>query len=241
MGFTLGLIRSTITPAYKTPVTNTLYRCNDNNWCCSASGNTTSCCNDPNVDLFTVGHADIFNGSAWPAGYILESPSAVAAAAASSSSLLSLLAQTSTLIMSASIPTNSPTPTAIDKLNSNDNNNNNETKQLVDGSSGDGNGGETRKVGLAMGLGIGIPLLAALLGVTFMLRREKRAHQALRQQVYGGYAHVHAPALSEMANSNGGGKGPYERMTRQEGERVTEMPTEGAAVSELYDDRGGRR
>ncbi|KAL8994617.1 MAG: hypothetical protein Q9169_005461 [Polycauliona sp. 2 TL-2023] len=54
---------------------NTLYRCDDNQWCCSLGGNTTGCCQDPNVETFEVnGNGDpsrVMGGSAFVRGYTI--------------------------------------------------------------------------------------------------------------------------------------------------------------------------
>ncbi|KAK0511556.1 hypothetical protein JMJ35_006129 [Cladonia borealis] len=57
------------TTSFRNPSTNTLYRCGGLYWCCSAGGNGTTCCEDPDVSYISDGldlPALIFNGSAWP-------------------------------------------------------------------------------------------------------------------------------------------------------------------------------
>lgn len=47
-----------------------MYRCNNDNWCCSDGGNSTSCCHDPHVKLFKIAKdAYVQNGTAFIQGY----------------------------------------------------------------------------------------------------------------------------------------------------------------------------
>ena len=49
---------------------STVYRCSDDSWCCADGGNTTSCCNDPQVKLFKIiKEAHVENGTAFAQGY----------------------------------------------------------------------------------------------------------------------------------------------------------------------------
>jgi hypothetical protein len=49
---------------------STVYRCSNNNWCCSDGANSTSCCHDPHVKLFKLGRdAYVQNGTAFIQGY----------------------------------------------------------------------------------------------------------------------------------------------------------------------------
>lgn len=193
-------------PDYKQTATNTLYRCNDNNWCCSAGGNTTSCCNDPGIGSvqFNVGHADITNGSAFAPGLTLVPIAAV---------------QTSLPTSSKSAQT-CPTQTVFKDING---------TAKTDGETlvgKDHDNEETKKVGLAVGFGVGAPLLVALSAAIFLLWREKRAHQLLRQQVSGELVQPVDGA------SRYGWKKPYE-MCGQDEQAIKEMPAEGEHVSEL--------
>ena len=203
--FFLGFLRY---PAYKVSVTNTLYRCNDNNWCCSAGGNITSCCNDPGIGLFGVGQGDIFNGSAWSPGLALVPIAAV---------------QTSRPTSSISAKS-CPTQTVLQKIN--------DTTRSGDETQEKNDDNETKKVGLAVGFGVGGPLLLALSAAIFLLRREKRSHQLLRQQLSGGFVQPGNPAQIY------GWKNPYEMCAREE--VVNEMPTQSENVPELHADRSGR-
>lgn len=199
--------------AYKTKVTNTLYRCSNNNWCCSASGNITSCCNDLDIDLFNVGEAEIFNGSAWAPGFTLVSVEAL---------------QTRTPTSSGSVKS-CPTATVFTKINATVSSD----SDKVDGHHDDDHQ-ETPKIGLAVGFGIGLPLLVALSSAIFLLWREKRSHQALRQQISSGYPQPVNP------NATYEWKKPYEMSPREE--EVREMatgPTGGEIFPELPDGRLG--
>ncbi|EXJ66551.1 uncharacterized protein A1O5_10220, partial [Cladophialophora psammophila CBS 110553] len=53
------------------PGPSSLYRCSNNNWCCSdGASNSTSCCRDEGVKLFPIiAHAAVENGSAFLHGY----------------------------------------------------------------------------------------------------------------------------------------------------------------------------
>lgn len=208
--------------AYKSSVTNTLYRCNDNNWCCSAGGNTTSCCNDPGVDnvLFNVGQTNIANGSAWAPGLTLVPISAVQTSLPTSS-------QTG-LPTSSKSAQSCPTQTVVRDINSPAQNGGitlAEKDRDVDD--------KTKKVGLAVGFGVGVPLLVALATAIFLLWREKRAHQGLRQQVTSGMGHP----VHEV--SSDGWKKPNEIYARDE-RGITEMPTGGEVVSELQANQSAR-
>jgi hypothetical protein len=49
---------------------STVYRCSNNNWCCSDGANSTNCCHDPHVKLFKIGRdAYVQNGTAFIQGY----------------------------------------------------------------------------------------------------------------------------------------------------------------------------
>lgn len=192
--------------AYKTSVTNTLYRCNNNNWCCSAGGNTTSCCNDPGIDnvLFNVGQAQISNGSAWVSGLTLVPIAAV---------------QTS-LPTSSKSAQSFPTQTVFKNINNTDRTNGE--------NQGDGHDDETKKVGLAVGFGVGVPLLIALSAAMILLWREKRSHQVTRQQLSSGFAQPVLPA------QRFGWKNPVEMFARE-----NDVPNEMLAenIPELQGER----
>lgn len=152
--------------SFQNPAPNTLFRCSDNEWCCSAggsSGNTTSCCDDPNGTLFTNAEMNmpalIYNGSAWAPGFTL----APVAALAKQVNASNATAPAVTGDAGASCSTGTAAPS-----------HNNSTKLGVD-----------------VGLGIGIPLLAALGGVLFLLAREKRANRRLQNYVNHTMGHEH--------------------------------------------------
>ena len=133
---------------------NTLYRCDDNEWCCSSGGNTTSCCQDPNVYLFKLNGQNnpsrVMGGSAFVPGYTI-APIAALEAAEIRSNL--------------SCPSNeadgqsaSPSPATCPA-----------------------SGNNVMETGLRAGLGIGPPLISALATLLFFLIREKRINRELRQ------------------------------------------------------------
>lgn len=153
------LIRLRALPDYESDNVNTLYRCNDNKWCCSLGGNTTSCCNDPNVSLFPIpqvaGGANIFNGSAFAPGYVLrQTTTSTASATGTKPTSTSTSGNTCPTIGSSAVPC--PAPSS--------------------------NNGDTTKVGVGVGVGIGVPLLAALAAVLFLLSREKQRSREFQQQ-----------------------------------------------------------
>lgn len=143
---------------------STLYRCDNNDWCCSAGGNTTNCCNDPGVATFALsGLAEIQNGTAFVPGYGLATTSQSASANAS--------AMTNSATTSLKSATNSaePTTTSLSKA-----------------------GPCATTVGLGAGLGVGIPLLLAVGALSYFLFREQRNNKALRRQLGIG-AYIPAP------------------------------------------------
>lgn len=186
--------------AYRTSVTNTLYRCSNNYWCCSAGGNITSCCNDFGVEnvLFTLGGSEISNGSAWASGLALVPASAMRTSLPTDSKL------------TQSCPTQSCPPQPIYNEHS-----------------------ETRKAGLAVGFGTGVPLLIAFSVAIVLLRREKRSGKLLRQQLS---AEVVQPVISAQVYE---WKAPSE-MSAREADVVREMPAGSGIVPELYANPSGR-
>ena len=196
-------------------MTNTLYRCTDNNWCCSAGGNTTSCCNDPNVDsvLFNVGHMDITNGSAWAPGLALGPIAAV---------------QTS-LPTSSKSAQSCPTQTVVRDINSTAQNGGVTLAEKDD----DDDDNKTKKVGLAVGFGVGVPLLVALSATIFLLWREKRAHQDLRRQVTSGMG-------QPVHEVSGHGWNKPNEMYARDDRAIKEMPAGGEIVPELQANESAR-
>ena len=149
---------------FATDNTNTLYRCDNNQWCCSEGGNTTDCCNDPDVQLFTPtiegSPAAIYNGSGFAAGFALSSSTASTTATATGAT---------TTVTESGTPA---CPTAGGALD-------NTTCPSPEAS---GNKSDTTKVGVGVGVGIGVPLLAALAAVLFLWTREKKRSREYQQQ-----------------------------------------------------------
>ena len=142
---------------------NTLYRCDDNEWCCSSGGNTTSCCQDPSVYLFELNGQNnpsrVMGGSAFVPGYTIAPIAALEAAETRSNlSCPSNESDGPSISSNASGQSASPSP-AICSASSDD----------------------MMKTGLGAGLGIGLPLIAALATLLFFLIREKRINRELRQ------------------------------------------------------------
>lgn len=131
---------------------NTLYRCDSNEWCCSEGGNTTSCCQDPGVQLFSPTSAPdtslVMGGEAWAPGYTLAPVSAVQSSEPPANSSVAI--QESTPVTSSARQTTTSCP-------------------------GSGNG--TMKAGLGAGLGTGLPLCAALAAACILLYRERRINR----------------------------------------------------------------
>ncbi len=131
---------------------STLYRCSNNNWCCSDGGNTSSCCHDPQVNLFKILHeALVQNGTAFVEGYNIAADEDIVGTAVPSSTIV--CSQTA-----VSTTTQCPSATAT--------------------SSSD----RVTATGLGVGLGIGIPLLAATGLLSFLLFREKKKSRKLGEQ-----------------------------------------------------------
>ena len=143
---------------YETPYVNTLYRCDWNYWCCSAGGNETSCCNDPNVASFSVTRLDIpaaiYNGSGFASGFTVAPVQAL-------NTQYSVPAPSST-------PVNHPTRIGGALLSAPVCRNSTSSPNPI-------------TVGIGAGLGVGIPLLIALGSVSFLLLRERRRSRNLLQ------------------------------------------------------------
>lgn len=158
---------------------STLFRCNDNNWCCSQGGNTTSCCSDPNVDTFKLtSWAYIQNGTdSFASGYSI----APLAALASTSSSLS-----SPSTISAAL-TSSQTSTATCASGSS-------TGSTPNCSS------SNTAIGVGVGVGVGIPLLA-LVGLFSLLwfRARKRSKPVPRVNEMQGVSQGQANMLPPKA------------------------------------------
>lgn len=140
---------------------NTLFRCDQNQWCCSSGGNTTSCCNDPGVELFNPNGVHdaslVMGGQAWAEGYKLVPVTAPAAVKA---------------VESTGNSTNSSAPaetTAADVCPTSNSTVCPTSNRAV------------AKAGLGAGLGTGLPLIAALAAMAFFLYRERRINRRLRQ------------------------------------------------------------
>lgn len=137
------------------PGPSSLYRCSNDLWCCSnGAANTTSCCQDEGINLFPIlAHATVENGSAFLHGYSI-------------APLASIMTGSVAL---SSTPTHSATTTdAAGSLIT--------TTPAVAGTSADSD--KVLATGLYSGLGVGVPLLAVVSILSFLLLREKRLHRA---------------------------------------------------------------
>lgn len=123
--------------------------------------------------------------------------------------------QTNTPAKSASISSNGcPAPTGLTSLNN---------------STCAGQDDRSTKVGVGVGVGVGVPLLLALLGVSFLLFREKKRVSDRHSGEY--------PNQTRLLNGRDN-KTPLQEMPSEEGAK--EMPTTGfgaGAHHELYEDR----
>lgn len=152
---------------------STLYRCSNNNWCCSNGGNTTNCCNDSGVSLFTItGQALIQNGTAFVSGYNI-APVADIVSSTSTATSTSASGTSSPTSSSGSQSATSPTSTSTS---------NSDSGALA--------------AGLGAGLGVGIPLAIAVGALTYLLMRERKKNKAL-QQGFGTEPKTPAPAYQD--------------------------------------------
>ena len=148
---------------------SSVYRCSNNKWCCSDGvSNATSCCQDQDIDLFPIiEHAAVENGSAFLHGYSI---------APIASILTNGVGPTTTPLQTLTFTTDiSGSPVTITAT-----------------TTGDPTALPVREVadhqavltsGLGAGLGIGIPLLAAIGVLSFLLFREKRRHRATVESI----------------------------------------------------------
>ena len=135
----------------------TLYRCNDNQWCCSTGGNTTSCCNDGGVDLFTLKNVSaVMGGTGFLAGFTIAPVGDLQTSIGTGPS--------STLATSNAIdagPTKSQSSAAAS----------NTTDTETPDPKSPTSASDVTKTGLGAGLGVGIPLAAGLTVALLFLRR----------------------------------------------------------------------
>lgn len=135
---------------------HTLYRCNNDQWCCSMGGNTTSCCNDGGPQFNLSNDGTVMGGTAFVAGFTIAPVE---------------LLQTS---MSTAPSSTLATPVAIDvgptKSQSSAAGSNTTDTASPDLESTT-SARDATKTGLGAGLGVGLPLLAALIVTLLCLRR----------------------------------------------------------------------
>ncbi|KAM0800261.1 hypothetical protein BDR22DRAFT_908739 [Usnea florida] len=145
---------------------HTLYRCNNDQWCCFTGGNTTSCCNDEGVNWFTMKDpAFIMGGNGVLPGLTIvpvESTQTSTYTAPSSASAISSAIDTG--------PTESPSSAAAS------NTTHTETPYPKDNTIF----GLATKTGLGAGLGVGLPILAGLTVALLSLRRLRRQSNSKR-------------------------------------------------------------
>ena len=159
----------------RTDTQNTLYRCNDNKWCCSFGGNTTSCCQDTddgsNLFQWNQAFAQIENGTNFAKGYTIAPISALQTNAPekqstsqsppSRSAVSTLTAGLSSTATARSVIASSTPSVAVDHSNNH----------------------EVAKVGAGVGVGVGVPLLLGLGTFLFLWLRERRINRSLRKDL----------------------------------------------------------
>lgn len=195
-----------MTPSeYTTDNTNTLYRCDDNQWCCSEGGNTTSCCNDPHVNLFSPipdnSVAAIYNGSGIAAGYVLTS---------TTSSTSSGTASPTNPNGGKATATKEVCPTAGSARDS----------TACPSPNASSSSSDTAKVGVGVGVRVGVPLLAALAAVLFLWSREKKRNREYQRQAVtpGQPSYGKLPMGYGPSNGMQGGNQVYHEVPGQMGD-----------------------
>lgn len=171
---------------YRTSNVNTLYRGDSNYWCCSAGGNETTCCGDPDVAFFSVGRitpAAIYNGSGFASGFTVAPIQAL-------STQLSVLTPSCTAINQQN-PIREPQSSTLACRNYTSSPN-------------------PITVGIGASLGVGIPLLIALGSVSFLLLRERRRSRNLMQVVNEGHQSRDQRPYNDISASREGKAGVVE-------------------------------
>ena len=143
---------------------NTLYRCNDNRWCCSTSGNTTSCCNDHDVDLFLLGEVGaVMGGTGFQTGFTIAPLERLQTSQSTVATGQSTAAKSQSTGFSSTLSQTQSTELA---------------GQNVD--AGRASSTNTTETGLGAGLGVGLPLLAGLIVALLFLRRLRSQTNSIR-------------------------------------------------------------
>ena len=149
-----------------------MYRCSNNDWCCSSNGNTTSCCQDTtdgsNLFKLPEGVAQIENGTNFISGYTIAAKSALQTGTAEPSQPTTTNGARPTQNPDAATSTGTVQPPSATVTKKDD-----EGQKVV-------------AVGAGVGVGVGVPLLAALGAVLFLYLREKRITKDLKGQLAAG-------------------------------------------------------
>lgn len=200
----------------RTDTENTLYRCNDNKWCCSFGGNTTSCCDDTtdggNLFQWDRAVAQVENGTNFAKGLTIAPTSAPA-----TSSLTSTQPTTS--------QTGSSTSSAVSTVSvQQDASNATCTAGVLQNAS---NHDQVVKVGAGVGVGVGVPLLAGLAAFSFLWIREKRINHGLRQDIDSNQGSYHGPSKRSgawyLSATSGSANGP-QRSELQRPSNIQQLP-----------------
>lgn len=196
---------------------HTLYRCNDNKWCCSTGGNKTSCCADGDVELFPLKDvAAVMGGTGFLTGFTIApmdllrqtNNKSTAATSSAASATPDPSPQSSSSAAAAAAAASTTTPAAPPRTASD----------------------ATLKTALAAGLGVGLPLLVALLVALFFLARllmmirssqnNNRAHQKKEEMMTAGGVEVDGGGMSARRHGRQEMESPPSEMP---GERALEL------------------
>ncbi|KIW69874.1 hypothetical protein PV04_02194 [Phialophora macrospora] len=148
---------------------STVYRCSNSLWCCSDGvANSTSCCQDEAVSLFPIiAHAAVENGSAFLSGYSIAPLESIitngVAPTATPTQTMTFTTDISGSPLTITVTT-AGNPTAVP------------VREVADAAA-------VLTTGLGTGLGVGVPLLAIVGVLSFLLFREKRRHRATKDSL----------------------------------------------------------
>ena len=136
---------------------HTLYRCNDNQWCCSTGGNSTSCCNDRGVDLFPMkDDGGVMGGTGFLSGFTI-APVELLQTSMSTAPFSALATPNATDAGPTKPQSSTAASTTTDK----------ETPHPESTTRAN----NATRTGLGAGLGVGLPLLAGLTVALLFVRR----------------------------------------------------------------------
>ena len=165
---------------------NDLYRCTTNDWCCSLGGNTTDCCYDttdgsnlfslPEGIVARVGNGTLSNSSI---STTTGTQTSNAGATQTATSDDATATRKSTTLTSDMVSTQTATLTVTHSATAN-------CESVAEH--------RCAIVGTGVGLGVSIPLIAALVGVILFWLRERRIVKELREQLAASFIQCHKPS-----------------------------------------------